>query len=169
MRLLLLRLASVTELPVVTVQKDDVAQKVQQVELAACSSSSAIISPVELDTAPLPPVPPELSRLMPSGEGCRLTVCGTAPRNLLGRKHTCIPLMPTYICHCRCRSVAGLPAFPATPPHSKLPPEAEASLQRLKAELAHSQAAYRTVLRALHRKVPLCGAAPQLTCWELTP
>ena len=70
MRLLLLRLASVTELPVVTVQKDDIALKVQQVELAACSSSSAITSPVESDTAPLPPVPPELSRLMPSGEGC---------------------------------------------------------------------------------------------------
>lgn len=52
----------------VTVQKDDVALKVQQVELAACSSSSTIATPAELDTAPLPPVPPELSRLMPSGE-----------------------------------------------------------------------------------------------------
>jgi hypothetical protein len=108
-------------------QKDDVALKVQQVELAACSSSSAIATPAELDTAPLPPVPPELSRLMPS----------------------------------------GLPALPAAASLGKLPPEAEASLQRLRAELAHSQAAYRTVLRALHCKTQECdsltGVVQELT------
>ena len=67
--LLFAEATSLSELLLVTVQKDDVALKVQQVELAACSSSSAIATPAELDTAPLPPVPPELSRLMPSGEG----------------------------------------------------------------------------------------------------
>lgn len=50
-------------------------------------------------------------------------------------------------------SCVGLTAAPAAEQQQRLPPEAEATLQRLHAELAHSQAAYNTVLRALHRKV----------------
>jgi hypothetical protein len=69
MSLLFAEATSLSELLLVTVQKDELALRVQQVELAACSSSSAIATAAELDTAPLPPVPPELSRLMPSGEG----------------------------------------------------------------------------------------------------
>lgn len=45
----------------------------------------------------------------------------------------------------------------------RLPPEADAPLQRLQPELAHSQAAYQTVLRALHRKVSP-RARPRLPC-----
>lgn len=198
-------------------------------ELADCSGSgvglrsavsSAMLAAAAEDTnAPLPPLPPELSHLLPKGglpqlnlscalcsmplsmlvaiyawlHICRRTDCdslciwGCVLRtschlecpiarskrlSILLQAATAPPCWPTglsgyihggiwtwSVVHPCCADPAAAEAAVEQPYAAAL----EAKVDRLQGELQHSQASYRTVLRALHRKVghlPLSQSSP---------